>query len=94
MQFEWDPEKARTNRVKHRIDFETARRVWDDPLMVLLPDRIRLGEERRHAVGVVGPVLVLVVVHLYLDADDMQRVRIISARRATHHERRQYEDGA
>ena len=77
MQFEWDPEKARTNRAKHRIDFETVRRVWDDPLMVIVPDRTEQGEARWHAVGVVGPVSVLVVVHIYPDADDMQRIRII-----------------
>jgi uncharacterized protein len=93
-QFEWDEQKSRSNRNKHRIDFETARSVWADPLMVILPDRMADGEERWHAIGVVGPVTVVVVVHVYPDLDNPLRIRIIGARKATSHERRRYEEGA
>ena len=31
MKFEWDPQKNRTNRLKHKIDFESAKRRWEDP---------------------------------------------------------------
>jgi uncharacterized DUF497 family protein len=91
MRFEWDPDKAQRNLAKHDVSFELARTVFDDPLHVVVPDRIEDGEQRWHAIGVVGSVTVLVVVHIYPDATDEQRVRIIGARKATKHERRRYE---
>lgn len=90
MRFEWDSEKARRNLGKHGVSFELAQRVWDDPLHVIVPDRIEGGEQRWHAIGLVGSVAVLVVVHSYPDGDD-ERVRIIGARKATPAERRRYE---
>lgn len=87
MRFEWDPEKARRNLAKHGTSFEPARRVRDDPCHLVVPDRSEGGEQRRHAIGLVGPVVILVVVHAYPDADDEGRVRIIGARKATPHER-------
>ena len=30
IKFEWDPEKSHTNRLKHRIDFESAKSLWED----------------------------------------------------------------
>lgn len=59
-----------------RVSFELAQRVWDDPLHVVIPDRVEDGEQRWHAIGLVGAVVVLLVVHSYPDADDKQRVRI------------------
>lgn len=56
MQFEWDPEKARKNLTKHDVSFELAKRVWDDPLHVVVPDRVEDGELRWHAIGQVGAV--------------------------------------
>ena len=91
MQFEWDPVKARTNLAKHGVSFDLAQNVWDDPLHVVLPDRFEDGEQRWHAIGTVGPVAMLVVVHIYPDEDDENRVRIIGARKAMAHERRRYE---
>ncbi len=93
--FEFDPDKAASNLAKHGVSFELAMAVWDDPLHVILPDRIVDGERRYHAIGMVGHVTVLVVVHMYPGAEDEDRVRIIGARRATPYERRRYEeDGA
>ena len=91
MRFEWNPEKARSNLAKHGVAFNLAEKVWDDPLRVILPDRFEAGEQRWHAVGMVGPVAILVVVHAYPDAENESRVRIIGARKATAHERRRYE---
>jgi uncharacterized DUF497 family protein len=91
MRFEWDPEKARTNLVKHGVSFDLAQNVWDDPLLAILPDRFEDGEQRWHAVGMVGPVAILLVVHVYPESDDENRVRIIGARKATPYERRRYE---
>jgi uncharacterized DUF497 family protein len=65
--------------------------VWDDPLHLLRFDRIQEGEERWHALGSAGGLVVLLVVHAYPDPEDDDRVRIISARKATAHERRRYE---
>ena len=90
MHFEWNREKARRNLVKHGIPFSLAQRVWDDPLHVIVPDRVEDGEQRWHAIGQVGAVAVLVVVHVHSDEDE-QRVRIIGARKATARERRRYE---
>jgi uncharacterized DUF497 family protein len=94
VRFEWDPEKARRNLAKHGVSFDLARRVWEDPLHVLVPDRIEDGEQRWHAIGLVGSVVVLVVVHSYPDAEDEERVRIIGARKATTGERKRYEQEA
>jgi uncharacterized DUF497 family protein len=89
--FEWDAEKARRNYAKHGVSFDLAQRVWDDPLHVILPDRIVDGEERWHAVGMVGGTILLVVVHSH-PQDDEYRIRIIGARKATAHERRRYQE--
>ncbi len=89
MRFSWDAAKARANRRHHGVSFEIAARVWQDPLHVLLPDRWQDGEERWHAIGQVGRATLLVV-HAYLDGAG-SAVQIISARRATPHERRAYE---
>jgi uncharacterized DUF497 family protein len=91
MRFDWDPEKARTKLVKHGVSFELAREVWKDPLHVIVPDRFEDGEQRWHAIGMVGSVTILVVVHVYPDPEDEGRLRIIGARKATAHERRRYE---
>jgi uncharacterized DUF497 family protein len=48
-------------------------------------------EQRWRAIGTVGPVALLLVVHTYPDADDEDRIRIIGARKATRHERKLYE---
>jgi hypothetical protein len=91
MRFEWDPDKARSNLVKHGVTFEDAEFVWEDPLRVIRFDSVQDYEERWRAIGAVGPVALIIVIHIYPDATDEDRVRIISARRATAHERRQYE---
>ena len=91
MTFEWDPAKAAANLAKHGVSFELAREVWEDPLFALLADRVEAGEQRWHAIGRVGAVVVLLVVHLHPDPHDEERVRIVSARKATAHERRRYE---
>jgi uncharacterized protein len=91
VRFTWDPEKARRNLAKHGVSFDLATRVWDDPLHVVLPDRVADGEQRWHAVGLVGAVAILLVVHAYPDPAEADGVRIIGARKATPHERRRYE---
>jgi uncharacterized DUF497 family protein len=93
VRFEWDDEKAQSNYRKHEVSFETAALVFDDPSFVMFPDRDVDGEERWHTIGLVGGVLLLLVVHTFLEKDEEEFVRIISAREAIAHERRLYEDG-
>ena len=92
MKFEWDPRKAASNVFKHGVSFTLATEVWDDPLHIVVPDRVFAGEERWHAIGSVEGLKVLIVVHRYRGEADDEVVRIIGARRATKHERRQYEE--
>ena len=89
----WDENKNRTNKRKHGLGFETARLVFEDPLMIQLPDPDS-GEDRWHTVGMIRNVIV-VVAHTWpkLQPGTGTEVgRIISARKATAHERRAYEE--
>lgn len=93
MQFEWDPDKSRADLAKHGIDFATAALVFADPQLAIREDRIdENGERRWHALGLAaGLALVLLVVHVYREANDGEEiVRIISARKALARERRAY----
>ena len=88
--FEWDPEKARSNLAKHGIAFDEAKRVWDDPGLVVYIGHVIDNERRWRAIGTIGLVTVLFVVFVYRGPFDEERVRIISARRATPRERKDY----
>lgn len=90
MRFEWDEVKNRRNLVKHKISFETARLVFDDPLQHTNRDRVVHGEERWQTIGMVGGVTV-VVAHTYHEEEGEEVIRIISARRTAPVERRAYE---
>lgn len=89
MRWAWDEVKAASNRAKHRVSFEAAQHVFDDPLILSQPDP-HVDGDRWQSLGQVGEV-VLFVVHTW--PYDEQEGRIISARRATPHERRIYEEG-
>ncbi|PDT05553.1 BrnT family toxin [Rhizobium chutanense] len=89
--FQWNDEKNRTNNAKHGVSFETARLIWNDPQYLLIPDAVYDGEQRWLAIGTVGLVTVLLAVHVIHDAEDEEIIRVISARKATSHERRRYE---
>jgi uncharacterized DUF497 family protein len=86
MDFEWDEAKARSNLAKHGIDFEDAARVFLDPRLRQAEDlRRNYGERRWIAVGMVDESMMSVVFTWRGGA-----CRIISARRATRAERREY----
>ena len=91
MEIEWDHQKSLTNFTKHKVSFELASLVFDDPLAAYKFDRVLDGEERWHAIGKVVNRHVLVVVHTYRTRSGNEIIRIISARRASSHERRMYE---
>lgn len=93
MEFEWDQRKNEANYTKHKINFELACEVFDDPFVALRFDQTVDGEDRWLAFGKAMNLHVLIVVHAYRTHDGREFVRIISARRATSHERRLYEEG-
>ena len=92
MKFEWAENKNRINYAKHGVSFEVACKVFNDPLAAYLFDRIVDGEERWHAVGKIDDIPLLVVVHTYRNKNNEEIIRIISARKASPHERKQYEN--
>lgn len=86
----WDPHKAASNLRKHRVSFEEAAAVFHDPLSITIVDPLHSEMEDRFAIiGQSAQKRLLVVVH----TDEWDIVRIISARMATAHERRKYEEG-
>lgn len=93
MLFEWDPEKAENNVKKHGVSFEIAQTVFDDPFHLSLLDAKHHDEERWVTIGRSVHDKTLVVVHTYCTIEHGQEfIRIISARKATRQEMRQYEE--
>lgn len=87
--FEWDPEKAAANLDKHGISFHEAATVFGDPLSTTFPEPDHSEGERRFlTIGASTSSTLLVVAHT--EQDDT--IRVISARRATPHERKFYEE--
>jgi uncharacterized DUF497 family protein len=89
MRVTWDPRKAKANAVKHGIRFSDAELVLFDPQAVTLEDLTAAGEQRYVSLGRDALDRVLVVVY----TDRREDIRLISARRPTRRERRQYEEG-
>jgi len=92
MRFEWDEEKNRRNRVKHKISFEIAREVFEDPWAISVRERVVEGEERWQTIGAISEGDLLFVAHTQRDERGEEVIRIISARKATPRERRVYEE--
>ena len=90
MDWHWDERKAKANKIKHGVSFELAVLVFDDPLLLTLPDD-HSDADRWRTIGRVSSTTLLVVHTIY---DDDSGGRIISARNATAFERRSYEEGS
>jgi uncharacterized DUF497 family protein len=90
MKFSWDKEKAATNQRKHGISFEEAQTVFLDcnALRIYDPDHSE-NEDRFILLGLSSTLRMLVVCHSYREGE--QRIRIISARKATKNESSAYE---
>jgi uncharacterized DUF497 family protein len=87
--FIWDQNKADENRRKHKISFEEAQTVFTDPNARMIADpEHSIDEDRFVLLGISSALRLLVVCHCYRE-DDMV-IRIISARKATKQEQRQY----
>ena len=90
--FEWDENKNRSNKKKHKISFEEAETVFYDDNARLIPDPDHSEDEDRFILlGLSNKVRMLVVVHTYRESDET--IRIISARKATRNEAKFYERG-
>ena len=91
--FEWDPYKAKQNFQKHKVSFERAGEVFLDPLAISIFDEEHSSDEVRWiTIGKEQTNLVLVVVHTFHEENiDNCRIRLISARKATKKEIKQYE---
>lgn len=88
--FEWDEDKAALNLKKHRISFDEAKTIFDDPFSLTFSDATHSDEELRCiSIGASSKRRVLVVVH----TDRKGNIRIISCRKATSLERKVYEEG-
>ncbi len=88
LNFEWDEDKAKTNIKKHGVSFNEAITVFLDPFSITIPDPNHSADEQRYiSIGSSGQGRVLVVVY----NERSLRTRIISCRKATPTERKQYE---
>lgn len=95
VEFEWDPAKFAKNLRKHKVDFEHASEVLQDPLAISIRDQDHgASEERWITMGHTQNNRLLVVSHTWTETDDGRiEARLISARPATSGERREYESG-
>ncbi len=89
MEIEWDPNKAAINRENYGVRFSDAEAVLFDLNALSIEDKAAEGEQRFIAIGLDHLLRVLFVVYTYRG----ENIRLISARPATRHERRQYESG-
>ncbi len=93
--FEWDQPKARENLPKHKISFDEAKTIFNDPLLLTFRDEEHSDDEERYiSIGLSVDNQILLVVHTERELDkDVLIIRIISSRRGTASERKVYEEG-
>ena len=89
LRFEWDENKNRINLAKHKISFEEAQTVfYDEEALVIDAPEHSQEEERFIILGFSKKANLLVVCHCYRESESV--IRIISARKATRYEEKQY----
>lgn len=91
--FDWDPEKAKLNLRRHKLSFEQAATVFQDPMALsVFDDDHSDNEERWSTMGRAREGAILVVIHTFHEerTGDIS-IRIISARRALKREAKNYE---
>ncbi len=89
--FEWDPKKARKNIEIHGVSFDEASTAFKDTLSLTIHDPLHSDDEDRFIlIGDSYKNRLLVIVH----TERGDKIRIISARKATKKERKQYEESA
>ncbi len=92
--FEWDPVKAKGNLRKHGVSFDRAAEVILDPRAVSIFDEEHSKDEERWVtLGRDSRGIVLVLIHTFLEVSPKEcKIRMISARKATKREIKQYEE--
>jgi uncharacterized protein len=90
LRFTWDERKNRANQRKHRLSFETAILIFDDPYHRSVQDREVEGEMRWQTIGMARGMQILLVAHTLSEFGNEEVVHIISARKATPQERSIY----
>ena len=88
MDYQWDVNKSEANLKKHRVDFADAVTIFSDDFALTIPDDYP-DEERFVTIGMDALGRILVVIYTWRG----DSIRIISARKATNRERKQYEEG-
>lgn len=92
---DWDVRKARKNLTKHRVAFDEAKTVFNDPLLLTYPDDVHSEfEERFVSIGYSSRQRLLLVVHTEHQTEDEILIRIISSRKVTTMERKTYDEAA
>ena len=89
MEFEWDPQKAKTNEQKHNLTFHEGATVFGDPLAITFPDPDHSVDEERYLTFGLSSLNRLVVISHTQRAG---KTRIINARLMTRRERKIYEE--
>lgn len=87
MKFEWDDKKNEENIRKHGIDFRDVVEMFEHPMLTHLDTRRDYGEDRWIGIGLLNNIVAATV---YLEWEDEDTIRIISARKATSHESKEY----
>ena len=93
--FEWDENKADSNLRKHKISFDEAKLIFNDPFLVTFADDFHFDSEKRFiSIGSSASNRVLLVVHTERgETENEIIIRIISCRKATASEKEIYEQG-
>ncbi len=92
MKFEWDKNKEKINIQKHKVTFEEALYVFTDKFALnRFDDEHSEDEDRWVLLGQSFNEILLLVVHTFRNNDDVEFVRIISARKATKKEKQAYQ---
>jgi uncharacterized protein len=87
MEFDYDPSKSKLNEIKHHIDFEAAKALWDDEDRITIPAKSET-EERQ---AILAQWSAQIWTAFYTLRGDS--IRIISVRRARDNERQLYDSG-
>jgi uncharacterized protein len=92
--FEWNELKARENLRKHKVSFEEAKTIFNDPLLLTFRDEVHSNYEERYiSIGFSAENEILLVVHTEREQNEGLIIRVISSRKATTSERKVYEEG-
>ncbi len=89
LQFEWDEEKAKVNLKKRSVGFDEGATIFNDPLIITITDQAHSDTEQRNiSLGISVKGHLLIVVH----TERNEKIRLISCRKATPHERKTYDE--